>query len=151
MLASVRRLNGASSPKGSSRKWKQAQRLEEAEEIEVVNMDEEEDKEWLHFAVLQHLTEEHRDALGALTTTLDMLSMDFLEFWQDLWNLRVATLRAIETIADELRRANDLKEEEMGRSKGKGKEKAQEEFRRARTEDDDGDTGMGGAGPSSLA
>ncbi|KAG6326371.1 hypothetical protein ID866_12718 [Astraeus odoratus] len=58
---------------------------------------------------------------------------------------------AIETIADELRRANDLKEEEMGRSKGKGKEKAQEEFRGARMEDDDGDMEMGGAGPSSLA
>ncbi|KAG6327231.1 hypothetical protein ID866_11858 [Astraeus odoratus] len=48
-------------------------------------------------------------------------------------------------------RVNNLKEEEMGRSKGKGKEKAQEEFRRARTEDDDGDTEMGRAGPSSLA
>ncbi|KAG6326502.1 hypothetical protein ID866_12587 [Astraeus odoratus] len=56
-----------------------------------------------------------------------------------------------ETIANKLWRANNLKEEEMGRSKGKGKEKAQEEFRRARTEDDDGDMEMGGAGPSSLA
>ncbi|KAG6326333.1 hypothetical protein ID866_12756 [Astraeus odoratus] len=83
--------------------------------------------------------------------TLDTLSMDFLKFRQDSWNLRVATLQAIETITDELQRVNDLKEEEMGRSKGKGKEKAQEEFRRARTEDDDRDMEMGRAGPSSLA
>ncbi|KAG6326509.1 hypothetical protein ID866_12580 [Astraeus odoratus] len=107
------------------------QRSEEAEEIEAVNVDEEEDEEQPHFAVPQHLMEEHRDALRALTTTLDTL--------------------VIETIANELQRVNDLKEEEMGRSKGKGKEKAQEEFRRARTEDDDGDMEMGRAGPSSLA
>ncbi|KAG6326313.1 hypothetical protein ID866_12776, partial [Astraeus odoratus] len=121
---------------GKSRKWKQVWRLEEVEEIEVIDVDKDKDKEWPHFAVLQHLVEEHQDALGALTMTLDMLSMDFLKFWRDLWNLRVATLRAIETITDELWRVNDLKEEEMGRSKGKGKEKAQEEFRRARMEDD---------------
>ncbi|KAG6327387.1 hypothetical protein ID866_11703, partial [Astraeus odoratus] len=30
--------------------------------------------------------------------TLDTLSTDFLKFWRDLWNLGVATLRAIETI-----------------------------------------------------
>ncbi|KAG6328352.1 hypothetical protein ID866_10737 [Astraeus odoratus] len=136
---------------GELRKQKQAWRSEEAEEVEVVNVDEDEDKEWLHFVVLQHLMEEHWDALRALIMTLDMLSTDFLKFWQDSWNLRVATLRAIETITDELWRANDLKEEEMGRSKGKGKERAQEEFRRARTEDDDRDMEMGGVGPSSLA
>ncbi|KAG6327087.1 hypothetical protein ID866_12002 [Astraeus odoratus] len=121
---------------GELRKQKQVQRSEEAEEIEVVKVDEDEDEERLHFAVLQHLMEEHQDALGALMTTLDTL---------------VATLQAIETITNKLQRANDLKEEEMGRSKGKGKEKAQEEFRRARTEDDNGDMEMGRAGPSSLA
>ncbi|KAG6327118.1 hypothetical protein ID866_11971 [Astraeus odoratus] len=124
---------------GESRKQKQVQRSEEAEEIEVVDVDEDKDEEQPHFVVPQHLAEEHRDALRALTMTLDTLSTDFVEFW------------AIETIADELWRANDLKEEEMGRSKEKGKEKAQEEFRRARTEDDDRDMEMGGAGPSSLA
>ncbi|KAG6327482.1 hypothetical protein ID866_11607 [Astraeus odoratus] len=136
---------------GESRKQKWVQRSEEVEEIEVINVDKDEDKEWPHFVVPQHLVEEHQDTLGTLMTTLDTLSTDFLKFWQDLWNLGVATLRAMETIANELWRANDLKEEEMGRSKGKGKEKAQEEFRRARTEDDDGDMEMGGAGPSLLA
>ncbi|KAG6327408.1 hypothetical protein ID866_11681 [Astraeus odoratus] len=121
---------------GESRKQKWAQRSEEVEEIEVVDVDEDKDEEWPHFVVPQHLAEEHRDALGALTMTLDML---------------VATLRAIETITDELWRVNNLKEEEMGRSKGKGKEKAQEEFRRARMGDDDGDMEMGRAGPSLLA
>ncbi|KAG6327599.1 hypothetical protein ID866_11490 [Astraeus odoratus] len=69
---------------------------------------------------------------------------------QDSWDLGVAMLREMEAIADKLWRSNDLKEEEMGKSKGKGKEKAKEEFRRLRT-DDDRDTEMGGAGPSSLA
>ncbi|KAG6326924.1 hypothetical protein ID866_12164 [Astraeus odoratus] len=125
---------------------------EEMEGREVVNVDtdDDEDEEQSHFAVLTHLAEEHRDTLGALTMTLDTLSTDLLKFWRDSWNLGVAMLWVIETIANKLRRANDLKEEEMGRSKGKGKEKAQEEFRGARTEDDDGDTEMGGAGPSSL-
>ncbi|KAG6328412.1 hypothetical protein ID866_10677 [Astraeus odoratus] len=116
---------------GELRKWKQVWRSEEAEETEVVDMDKDEDEE-------------------ALTTTLDMLSMDFLEFWQDSWNLRVAMLRAIEAIANELWRVNNLKEEEMGKSKGKGKER-EEGPRWGRTEDKDRDTKMGRAGPSSLA
>ncbi|KAG6327339.1 hypothetical protein ID866_11750, partial [Astraeus odoratus] len=135
---------------GELRKWKQVQRSEEAQEVEVVDVDEDEDKEWPHFVVLQHLAEEHRDALRVLTTTLDTLSMDFLKFQQDSWNLGVAMLQAIETITDELQRVNDLKEEEMGRGKGKGKEK-EEGPRRGRMEDKDRDTEMGRAGPSSLA
>ncbi|KAG6327478.1 hypothetical protein ID866_11611 [Astraeus odoratus] len=136
---------------GESRKWKQMWRSEEAEEVEAIDVDEDKDKEQLHFVVPQHLAEQHQDTLRALIMTLDTLSTDFLEFWQDSWNLGVATLRAIETITNELQRVNDLKEEEMGRSKGKGKEKAQGEIRRARMEDDDGDMEMGRAGPSSLA
>ncbi|KAG6329090.1 hypothetical protein ID866_9999 [Astraeus odoratus] len=65
---------------GESRKWKWAWRSEETEGIEVINVDKEEDQEWPHFAVLQHLAEEHPDALGALMMTLDTLSTDFLEF-----------------------------------------------------------------------
>ncbi|KAG6326009.1 hypothetical protein ID866_13080 [Astraeus odoratus] len=79
------------------------------------------------------------------------LSTEFYEFQRDYWGFSGEVLRVMDTIALELKRANDLKEEEMGRSKGKGKEKAQEEFRRARTEDDDRDMEMGRAGPSSLA
>ncbi|KAG6326464.1 hypothetical protein ID866_12625 [Astraeus odoratus] len=137
---------------GETCKWKRVRCLEQMEGREVVNVDadNDEDKEQSHFAVPTHLAEEHRDTLGALMMTLDTLSMDLLEFRRDSWNLRVATLWVIETIADELRRANDLKEEEMGRSKGKGKEK-EEGPRRGRTEDEDRDTEMGRAGPSSLA
>ncbi|KAG6326774.1 hypothetical protein ID866_12314 [Astraeus odoratus] len=131
-------------------KWKRAQRSEETEDTEVVDVDKDKDEEWPHFVVPQHLAEEHRDTLRALTTALDTLSMDFLEFQRDSWNLRVATLQAIETITHKLQRVNDLKEEEMGRGKGKGKEK-EEGPKRGRTEDEDGDTEMGGAGPSSLA
>ncbi|KAG6328356.1 hypothetical protein ID866_10732 [Astraeus odoratus] len=134
---------------GELRKWKWVWRSEEVEEIEVNDMDKDKDEEWPHFAVLQHLAEEHQDALGALTITLDMLSTDFLAFQQDSWNLSVSILRAMEAIADELQRLNDLKEE-MGKSKGKGKEKVKEEFRRLRT-DNDRDMEMGRAGPSSLA
>ncbi|KAG6327480.1 hypothetical protein ID866_11609 [Astraeus odoratus] len=135
---------------GESRKWKWVWRSEEVEEIEGVNVDEDEDEKQLHFAVLQHLMEEHQDTLRALTMTLDTLSTDFLAFQQDSWNIGMSILRAMEAIADELQQLNDLKEEEMGKSKGKGKEKAKEEFRRSRM-DDDGDMEMGGAGPSLLA
>ncbi|KAG6327037.1 hypothetical protein ID866_12052 [Astraeus odoratus] len=133
-------------------KRKQVQQSEEAEDVEVVEVggDDEEEEVCLHFVVLTHLTEEHQDALRALTTMLDTLSMDILKFWQDSWNLGVAILRAIEAITDELQRANDLKEEEMGKSKGKGKER-EERPRQGRTEDEDGDMEMGKAGPSSLA
>ncbi|KAG6326718.1 hypothetical protein ID866_12371 [Astraeus odoratus] len=133
---------------GELRKQKQAWRSEEAEEIEVIEVDEDEDEEQLHFVVLQHLAEEHQDTLRALTMTLDMLSMDFLTFQQDSWNLGVSILRAMEAIADELQWSNDLKEEAMG--KGKGKERAKEEGTRGRMEDNDGDMEMGRAGPSSL-
>ncbi|KAG6329089.1 hypothetical protein ID866_10000 [Astraeus odoratus] len=132
---------------GESRKQKQARRLEEVEEIEVINVDEDEDEEWPHFAVLQHLVEEHQDTLRVLMMTLDMLFMDFLAFRQDSWNLSVSILRVMEAIANKLQQSNDLKEEEMGKSKGKGKKKVKEEFRRSRT-GNDGDTEMGRAGPS---
>ncbi|KAG6327261.1 hypothetical protein ID866_11828 [Astraeus odoratus] len=134
--------------KGKTMACEACHHAKETEDTEVVDVDKDEDEERPHFAVLQHLAEEHRDALGALTTTLDTLSMDFLEFWRDSWNLGVAMLQAIESVADELRRANNLKEEEMGRGKGKGKEK--EEGPKRRMEDDDGDMEMGRAGPSSL-
>ncbi|KAG6326519.1 hypothetical protein ID866_12570 [Astraeus odoratus] len=126
---------------------KQVQWSEETEDMEMIDIgkDDEGEEVQSHFAVPTHLTEDHQDAPGALTTTLD-----FLTFWQDLWDLGVAMLRAMEAIANKLQRSNDLKEEEMGKSKGKGKEKAKEEFRRSRM-DDDGDMEMGGAGPSSLA
>ncbi|KAG6329681.1 hypothetical protein ID866_9409 [Astraeus odoratus] len=57
--------------------------------------------------------------------------------------------RVMDTITLELKWANDLKEEEMGKAKGKEKEK-EEELRRRRMEDKDRDTEMGGAGPLSL-
>ncbi|KAG6329562.1 hypothetical protein ID866_9527 [Astraeus odoratus] len=137
-----------------TQKQKQVQQSEETEDVEMVEVskddkDDKDDKVQLHFAVLPHLVEDHWDTLRALMMMLDKLSMDFLTFQQDLWDLGVTMLRVMEALANELQRLNDLKEEEMGKSKGKGKEKAKEEFRRART-DDDGDTEMGRAGPSSL-
>ncbi|KAG6326403.1 hypothetical protein ID866_12686 [Astraeus odoratus] len=133
---------------GESRKQKQVRRSEEADEIEAIDMGEDEDEEQPHFVVPQHLAEEHRDALRALTMTLDTLSMDFLTFQWDSWNLGMSILRAMEAIADELQWLNNLKEEAMG--KGKGKERAKEEGPRRRMKDDVRDTEMGRAGPSSL-
>ncbi|KAG6327964.1 hypothetical protein ID866_11125 [Astraeus odoratus] len=133
---------------GKTHKWKQVQCLEEMEGREVIDVDADNDKdeEQSYFAVLTHLAEEHRDALRALMTTLNTLSMEFYEFRRDYWGFGTEVLKVMDTIVQELRRANDLKEEEMGKAKGKGKEKAQEEFRRARTEDDDRDMEMGETG-----
>ncbi|KAG6330128.1 hypothetical protein ID866_8961 [Astraeus odoratus] len=127
--------------------WKQkwVQQSEEVDDIEVVkegNDDDDDDDDDLqeaqsHFMVLPHLAKDHQDALGALMTMLNMLDMDFLAFWQDSWNLSMSMLRAMDDIANELQRVNDLKKE-MGKGKDKGKEK--EEEPRRRTEDDDGDT-----------
>ncbi|KAG6327237.1 hypothetical protein ID866_11852 [Astraeus odoratus] len=110
-------------------KQKWVQQLEETEDVKMIEVGEDgkEEEVQSHFTVPTHLAEDHQDALRALTATLDKLSMDFLAFW-----------------------LNNLKEEEMGKSKGKGKEKAKEEFRRLMT-DDDRDMEMGRAGPSSLA
>ncbi|KAG6328316.1 hypothetical protein ID866_10773 [Astraeus odoratus] len=94
-------------------KQKQVWRSEEAGDREVIDVDkdedEDEDKEWSHFAVPTHLAEEHWDSLRALTTTLDMLSMDFLVFWWDSWNLSMFILRAVEAVTDELQRSNVLR------------------------------------------
>ncbi|KAG6326879.1 hypothetical protein ID866_12210, partial [Astraeus odoratus] len=105
-------------------KQKQVQHLEEMEGREVINMDVDDDKdeEWSHFTVLTHLVEEHRDTLRVLMTTLDTLSMEFYEFRRDYWGFGVEVLKVMDTIAQELKRANDLKEEELGKAKGKGKE-----------------------------
>ncbi|KAG6328019.1 hypothetical protein ID866_11070 [Astraeus odoratus] len=84
-----------------------------------------------------------------LMATLDMLSTEFYEFQRDYWGFGREVLRAMDTIAQELKRANNLKEKEMGKAKGKGKEK-EEGPRRGRMEDKDGDMEMGRAGPSSL-
>ncbi|KAG6329839.1 hypothetical protein ID866_9251 [Astraeus odoratus] len=136
---------------GEAQKQKWVQQLEEADNVKVVKEgDDEEEEVQSHFMVLPHLAEDHWDALVVLTTTLDVLSMDFLAFQQDSWNLGMSMLRALDAIADELWRLNDLKEEEMGKAKGKGKEKAKEEGPRRRAEDDNGDMEMGRAGPSSL-
>ncbi|KAG6326165.1 hypothetical protein ID866_12925 [Astraeus odoratus] len=44
---------------GESRKWKRVRRSEEANEIEAIDVGKDEDEEQPHFAVPQHLVEEH--------------------------------------------------------------------------------------------
>ncbi|KAG6327441.1 hypothetical protein ID866_11648 [Astraeus odoratus] len=118
-----------------TQKQKWVQRLEERKEREVIDVDEDKDEEQSHFVGID-------DDPGHVHGVL--------QFQRDYWGFSMEVLKVIDTIAQELKSANDLKEEEMGRGKEKGKEKAQEEFRRARTEDNDGDTEMGRAEPSSL-
>ncbi|KAG6326192.1 hypothetical protein ID866_12897, partial [Astraeus odoratus] len=110
---------------GEAQKRKWVHRLEEVEDVEIVEVDEgdEDDEVQSHFVVPPHLVEDHWDALGVLTTTLDTLSTEFYEFWRDYWGFGMEVLKVMDTIAQELKRANDLKEEEMGKAKGKGKEK----------------------------
>ncbi|KAG6325877.1 hypothetical protein ID866_13212, partial [Astraeus odoratus] len=105
---------------GEAWKKKWVHHSEEADDVEMVEVgeDDEEEDAWSHFAVPPHLTQEHQDALRALTVTLDMLSMEFYKFWRDYWGFGREVLRAMDTIAQELKRANDLKEEEMGKAKG---------------------------------
>ncbi|KAG6325998.1 hypothetical protein ID866_13091, partial [Astraeus odoratus] len=103
---------------GEVQKRKQVRHSEEVEDVEIVEADE----VWLHFVVPPHLVEDHQDTLGALTTTLDM-STEFYKFRRDYWGFGMEVLKVMDTIAQELKRANDLKEEEMGKAKGKGKEK----------------------------
>ncbi|KAG6326090.1 hypothetical protein ID866_12999, partial [Astraeus odoratus] len=107
---------------GEAQKKKWVHRSEEADNIEMMEAgeDDEEEEMRLHFAVLPHLTEEHQDALRALMATLDTLSMEFYEFWRDYWGFGGEVLKVMDTIAQELKRANDLKEEELGKAKGKG-------------------------------
>ncbi|KAG6326831.1 hypothetical protein ID866_12258 [Astraeus odoratus] len=135
---------------GEAQKRKWVCCLEEAEDVEIVevNKGDKDEEVQSHFAVPPHLAEDHQDALRALTMTLDMLSMEFYEFQRDYWGFGAEVLKVMDTIAQELKRANDLKEE-MGKAKGKEKEK-EEGPRRGRTEDEDRDMEMGGAGPSSL-
>ncbi|KAG6326926.1 hypothetical protein ID866_12163 [Astraeus odoratus] len=136
---------------GEVQKKKQVRCSEEVDDIEMMEAGKDDEEETRsHFAVLPHLAEEHRDTLRVLTATLDMLSMEFYEFRRDYWGFSREVLKVMDTIAQELKRANDLKEEELGKAKGKGKEK-EEGPRRGRMEDEDGDMEMGGAGPSSLA
>ncbi|KAG6326086.1 hypothetical protein ID866_13003 [Astraeus odoratus] len=70
---------------GEARKKKRVCRSEEADDVEMMEAgkDDEEEEMRSHFAVLPHLVEEHQDALGALTVTLDTLSMEFYEFRRD--------------------------------------------------------------------
>ncbi|KAG6327515.1 hypothetical protein ID866_11574, partial [Astraeus odoratus] len=72
---------------GEAQKKKRVCCLEEVDNVEMMEAseDDEEEETQLHFAVPPHLVEEHRDALGALTVTLDMLSTEFYEFWRDYW------------------------------------------------------------------
>ncbi|KAG6326176.1 hypothetical protein ID866_12913 [Astraeus odoratus] len=87
-----------------AKKW--VHRSEEADDVEMMEAgeDDEEEETWSHFAVPPHLTEEHHDALRALTVTLDTLSTEFYEFWRDYWGFGREVLKVMDTIAQELKR-----------------------------------------------
>ncbi|KAG6325974.1 hypothetical protein ID866_13115, partial [Astraeus odoratus] len=107
---------------GEVQKKKRVRCSEEVDDVEMMEAgeDDEEEETRSHFAVPPHLAEEHCDTLGALTATLDTLSTEFYEFRRDYWGFGGEVLKVMDTIAQELKRANDLKEEELGKAKGKG-------------------------------
>ncbi|KAG6326468.1 hypothetical protein ID866_12621, partial [Astraeus odoratus] len=92
---------------GEARKKKRVRHLEETDDVEMMEAgeDDKEEETRSHFTVPPHLAEEHRDALGALTATLDTLSMEFYEFRRDYWGFGGEVLRVMDTIALELKRA----------------------------------------------
>ncbi|KAG6328674.1 hypothetical protein ID866_10415 [Astraeus odoratus] len=54
--------------------------LEDGDDQEVIEVGEDDEEEmWSHFTVPTHLTEEYWDALGALTTMVDTLSMRLMD------------------------------------------------------------------------
>ncbi|KAG6331324.1 hypothetical protein ID866_7766 [Astraeus odoratus] len=67
----------------------------------------------------EHLLEEHRDALGALTTMLDLVIWGIHYFQMQYWQANMQVLRRIEALMQEVKKLNVLKEEGLGKGKGK--------------------------------
>ncbi|KAG6329825.1 hypothetical protein ID866_9264 [Astraeus odoratus] len=75
--------------------------------------------------VLPALAQEHRDALGTLTTTLSMLLKEFRGYHCKQWDLHACQLKGLKALQREMRKVNTLKAKEL-EATSKGKEKAAE-------------------------
>ncbi|KAG6328164.1 hypothetical protein ID866_10925 [Astraeus odoratus] len=97
----------------------QKQRRMEAKEDDEDNDDEGD------FTVLLALTQEHRDALGALTTTLSALLKEFKGYHHKQWDLQAHQVKGLKALQREMKKANALKVREL-KATTKVKEKAAE-------------------------
>ncbi|KAG6326889.1 hypothetical protein ID866_12200, partial [Astraeus odoratus] len=77
------------------------------------------------FAVPPALTQEHRDMLSALMTTLSALLKEFKGYCHKQWDLQACQVRGFKALQREMRKANALKAKEL-EATTKGKEKAAE-------------------------
>ncbi|KAG6326933.1 hypothetical protein ID866_12156, partial [Astraeus odoratus] len=77
------------------------------------------------FAVPPALAQEHRDTLGALTTTLSVLLKEFKGYCREQWDLHARQVKGLKALQREMRKANALKVKEL-KVTTKGKEKAME-------------------------
>ncbi|KAG6327997.1 hypothetical protein ID866_11092 [Astraeus odoratus] len=77
------------------------------------------------FTVLPALTQEHQDALSALTMTLSALLKEFKGYHCEQWDLQACQVRGLKALQKEMKKANTLKAKEL-KATTKGKEKAAE-------------------------
>ncbi|KAG6326801.1 hypothetical protein ID866_12288 [Astraeus odoratus] len=108
--------------RGVMRKWRRMQTKEDDRED---NEEDNKDDGKGDFAVLPALAQEHRDALGALMTTLSALLKEFKGYCHDQWDLQACQVRGLKALQKEMKKANTLKAKELKIST-KGKEKAAE-------------------------
>ncbi|KAG6327790.1 hypothetical protein ID866_11299 [Astraeus odoratus] len=104
---------------GVLHKWRRMQTKEDDGE------DDEEDNGKGDFVVPPALVQEHRDTLGALTTTLSVLLKEFKGYCHDQWDLQAHQVRGLKALQKEMKKANALKVKELEIST-KGKERAAE-------------------------
>ncbi|KAG6327566.1 hypothetical protein ID866_11523 [Astraeus odoratus] len=107
---------------GVAHKWRRTQTKEDDGED---NKEDDEDDGEGDFVVPPALAQEHRDALGALTTTLSALLKEFKGYCHDQWDLQAHQVRGLKALQKEMKKANALKAKELKIST-KGKEKAAE-------------------------
>ncbi|KAG6328535.1 hypothetical protein ID866_10554 [Astraeus odoratus] len=100
-------------------------RMEAKENNDEDDEEDDEDDGKEDFVVLPALTQEHRDALSALMTTLSALLKEFKGYCHEQWDLQARQVRGLKALQREMKKANTLKAKEL-EATTKGKEKAVE-------------------------
>ncbi|KAG6325892.1 hypothetical protein ID866_13197 [Astraeus odoratus] len=104
--------------------WKQ-RRMEAKEHDKEDDKEDDEDDGEGDFVIPPALMQEHRYALGALTTTLSTLLKEFKGYNCEQWDLQACQVRGLKALQREMKKANALKVKEL-KVTTKGKEKAAE-------------------------
>ncbi|KAG6326402.1 hypothetical protein ID866_12687, partial [Astraeus odoratus] len=92
--------------------WKQRRTEAKEDDGEDDKGDDEDDGEG-DFTVLPALAQEHRDMLGALTTTLSALLKEFKGYHCEQWDLHARQVKGLKALQREMRKANALKAKEL--------------------------------------